>query len=233
MQHKQVLVVGHRGWPTRYPDNTLSGFLAAASVADMVEMDVRRSADGKLILSHDPTLVGESVHERPWSELAELDLGGGHHPALLDEVLAALPGVAAQLEVKNRPGEPGFEPDHRVALETAGRARDIDIVTSFNRATVDAVRRHFDQVRTGLAVDFPDSLDEVIDYCVRAGHTAIVPAAGLVDRVWVERAAGLGIEVYPYTVNDPGVAVELAEAGVSGIITDDPGAIAASVRGDT
>lgn len=225
--------MGHRGWPTRYPDNTLSGFLAASSVADMVEMDVRRSGDGKLILSHDPTLQGLAVHATPWSELAELDLGGGHHPALLDEVLASLPGVGAQLEVKNIPGEPGFEPDHRVALEAAERSRDIDIVTSFNRATVEAVRHQFEEVRTGLAVDFPDSIDEVIDYCVRAGHTAIVPAAGLVDQPWVERATGLGIEVYPYTVNDPDVAVELADAGVSGIITDDPGTIASFVRGDT
>lgn len=225
--------MGHRGWPTRYPDNTLSGFLAAASVADMVEMDVRRSGDGKLILSHDPTLRGEAVHEASWADLAEIDLGGGHHPALLDEVLAAIPGVGAQLEVKNMPGDPGFEPDHRLALEAAERARESDTVTSFNRATVEAVRRHFDDVRTGLAVDFPGSVDEVIDYCLEAGHTAIVPAAGLVDEPWVERATGLGIEVYPYTVNDTVVAGELVEAGVSGIITDDPGAIASVVRGDT
>ncbi len=196
-------------------------------------MDVRRSADGKLVLSHDPTLLGVMVHETPWSELAELDLGDGHHPALLDEVLPAIPGFGAQLEVKNRPDEPGFEPDHRLALETAERSRGIDIVTSFNRATIEAVRRHFDDVRTGFAVDFPDSIDEVIEYCMRAGHSAIIPAAGLVHGLWVERAVQSGIEVYPWTVNDAQVALELVEAGVSGIITDDPGAIAPIVRGDT
>lgn len=225
--------MGHRGWPTRYPENTLPGFLAAASVADIVEMDVRRSGDGKLVLSHDPTLLGQMVHETAWSELAELDVGDGHHPALLDEVLAALPGIGAQLEVKNAPGEPGFEPDHRLALETAERSREFDIVTSFNRGTVEAVRRYFDEVRTGLAVDFPDSIDEVIEYCERIGHSAIIPAAGLVEAFWVGRARSAGIEVFPWTVNDAAVAAELVEAGVSGIITDDPGAIAPVLRGDT
>lgn len=195
-------------------------------------MDVRRSADGKLILSHDPTLVGELVHATPWSVLAELDLGDGHHPALLDEVLAALPGTPAQLEVKNIPGTPGFEPDHRLALEAAARARESDIITSFNRGTVEAVRRDFDDVRTGLAVDFPDSMDEVIGYCVDTGHTAIVPAAGLVNPEWVGSAVALGIDVYPWTVNEAEVAAEMVEAGVSGIITDDPRAIALVIRGE-
>lgn len=225
-------MVGHRGWPARYPDNTLAGFLAASSIVDMVEMDVRRSSDGKLVLSHDPVLGGHVVHLTPWSVLAEVDLGGGHHPSLLDEVLAALVGLPAQLEVKNDSGEPGYEPDQRLALETAERSRDSDIVTSFNPATIEAVRRDFDSVQTGLAVQFPPSVEEVVDYCVRSGHRAIIPAAGPVAVGWVESAALAGIEVYPWTVNDVEVATELVEAGVSGIITDDPQAIANVVRGD-
>lgn len=228
---KRVLVIGHRGWPTRYPDNTLSGFQAAAAVADMVEMDVRRAADGKLILSHDPFIGDLPVDATAWSELAEVDIGGGHHPALLDEVLAAIPGIPAQLEIKNAPGEPGFEPDHRLALETAERARDGDVVTSFNRFTIEAVRRDFPNVPTGLAVEFVGSIEETIDYCRQLGHAALIPAAGLVDG-WVDDAVAAGLAVYPWTVNDPYLVGELVEAGVSGIITDDPESIARVVRGD-
>ena len=225
-------MIAHRGWPTRYPDNTLAGFLAAAAVADMIELDVRRSADGKLVLAHDLTLGGLGVATTPWAELAEIDLGGGHHPALLDEVLAAVPETPAQLEVKNMPYEPDFEPDHRLALEAADRARPHDIVTSFNRATVEAVRRDFDDVATGLAVGYPDSLDEAVDYCMGFGHTCLAPAAGLVSGS-VEGVVRSGVAVYPWTVNDVDVAMELVEAGVSGIITDDPGRIARVIRGDT
>lgn len=229
---KRVLVIGHRGWPTRYPDNTLAGFQAASVVADMVEMDVRRAADGKLILAHDPLIGGLAVHKTTWSELAEIDVGGGHHPALLDEVLAAIPDVPAQLEIKNAPGEPGFEPDHRLALESAERARDGDVVTSFNRSTIESVRRDFPDVPTGLAVEFVGSIEETIGYCTEWGHSAVVTAAGLVDD-WVGDALAAGLAVYPWTVNDSDVARELVEAGVSGIITDDPESIARVVRGDT
>jgi glycerophosphoryl diester phosphodiesterase len=228
---KPVSVIGHRGWPTRFPDNTLSGFLAASAIVDMVEMDVRRSADGKLILAHDPLIGGLPVHATVWSELAELDIGRGHRPALLDEVLAAIPGIPAQLEIKNTPGGPGFEPDHRLALEVAERARNGDVVTSFNRSTIEAVRRNFAGVPTGLAVEFVGSIEKTLEYCTEWGHAALVPAAGLVES-WVGDALAAGLAVYPWTVNDPDVACELVEVGVSGIITDDPELIARVVRGD-
>jgi len=218
-------VVGHRGWPTRFPDNTLGGFLAAAAVADAVELDVRRSADGKLVLSHDPALGGLVVAETPWSRLCELDLGDGHHPALLDEALAALVGTPAQLEVKNSPAEPGYEPDHRLAMETAERARPGDIVTGFNPASLAAVRRVFPDAATGLCVTAAVAFDEAVELCLDAGHHAVVPDQSLVpERLHVE------VEVYPWTVNDPVRAHELVERGVTGIITDDPGLMADTLR---
>src|SRR3990172_3551604 len=123
-------VVGHRGWPTRFPDNTLSGLLAATTVADAVEVDVRRCADGKLVLSHDPDLAGYLVTAHGWGFLGELDLGGGHHPVLLDEALGALPATPVLLEVKNLPNQPGFEPDHRIGLHTTSKARPRGVVSS-------------------------------------------------------------------------------------------------------
>lgn len=218
-------VVGHRGWPARYPDNTLSGLLAASGVCDAVEVDVRRAGDGKLVLSHDPTLGGLTVSETRWSELAELDLGEGHHPALLDEALGALPDTPVQLEIKNWPTDPGFEPDHRLALETAERARADDIVTGFNPESLAAVRRVFPDVETGLCVPAGHALDEAVDQCLVTGHTALVPHLSLITM-----ELNVQVKVYPWTVNDPIRARELVELGVTGIITDDPGLIADSLR---
>lgn len=221
-----IEIVGHRGWPTRYPDNTLAGFIAVSAVASAVELDVRRSSDGKLVLSHDPVLGGHLVHRTPWSILAELDLGGGHHPALLDEVLAAIPETPAQLEIKNGPAEPGFEPDHRLALEAAERTRTGDTVTSFNRDTLKRVRREYPDVRTGLAIELPSLVDEAVSHCREVGHAALVPWAPLVTGPVPEDLA-----FYPWTVNDPHLGAELVELGVSGIITDDAAAMAAAIRG--
>ena len=214
------LVIGHRGWPQRFPDNTLGGCLAAAGVSDAVEVDVRRCGDGRLVLSHDPILGGHFVAETPWSVLAELDLGGGHHPALLDEVLAALPETAVQIEVKNWPGDPGFETDHRLALEAAGRARPGDIVTGFNPETLAAVRRVFTNVTTGLCIPSAFDLDDAVELCLDAGHGVLIPEFPLITE-----ELNVPLQVFPWTVNEPARVIELVELGVTGIITDDPGLI--------
>ncbi len=217
---KKNLVIGHRGWPTRYPDNTLAGLIAAAEVADGVEVDIRRSKDGKLVLSHDPVLCGLVVSETEWSELMELDLGGGHHPILLDEALAALPNTMVQLEVKNSFVDPGFEPDHRIALEVASRARPQDAVIGFNWESITVVRNRFPDVRTGVSSELPLTLSSVVDAARTYGHQAAIVEDGQV-------LAGLprDIDVFVWTVNDPIRATELAQLGATGIITDDPPAV--------
>ena len=225
------VVIGHRGWPSRFPDNTLAGFLAASSVAGAVEVDVRRSSDGKLVLSHDPELGGIGVADHPWSVLGEVDLGDGHRPALLDEAIAAIPGTSFQFEIKNMPHEPGFEPDHRLALEAADRARSGDIVTSFNWQTLAAVRRVFPDVATGVLVHGRGDIDLAIDECFDVGHPALVPSAFL-PTLGLARAVESGLAVYPWVVDDPERVIELAGLGVSGIITDDPAVVASALRRD-
>lgn len=215
------VVVGHRGWPTRFPDNTLAGFLAAREVADGVEVDIRRSMDGKLVLSHDPFIGPLVVAGHPWSSLSEVDLGGGHKPALLDELLGVVPELTIQLEVKNQPGEPGFEPDHRVALEAAERAREGDMVTSFNWDSLAAVRRAFPSVVTGALVGAAGDVDQAIDECLRMGHQALLPTNRMAAEALL-RGLEAGLEVFPWVVNDAERALELAGLGVAGIITDDP-----------
>jgi glycerophosphoryl diester phosphodiesterase len=222
---RQLEIVGHRGWPARYPDNTLAGLIAAADIADRVEVDVRRCGDGRLVLSHDAYLHDMAVAETSWAVLAEVDLGGGHHPALLDEALAALPDTPVQLEVKNLAFDPGFEPDHRLALETAERARPGDVVTSFNPETLSAVRRVFPEVGTGLITQAPIALGEAVKHCLDAGHATLVPHHSL-----VLEQVNADVAVYPWTVNDPSRARELAELGVTGIITDDPGLLGANLE---
>lgn len=223
-----IAVVGHRGWPARFPDNTLAGFLAAAEVADAVEVDVRRSGDGKLVLSHDPVLGDRVVVEHPWAVHAELDLGDGHRPALLDEAIAAVPGLSFQFEIKNMPHEPGFEPDHRLGLEASERARAGDMVTSFNWETLAAVRRVFPDVATGVLVDSRGDVDLAIEICNEGGHRALLPSDRL-PTLDIVRAVEAGMAVCPWVVDEPDRVLELAGIGVSGIITDDPGAVRAAL----
>jgi glycerophosphoryl diester phosphodiesterase len=224
-------IIGHRGWPARYPDNVLAGIAAATEVCDMVEVDVRRCSDGALVLAHDPHLSGKEVASSEWGELRTLDLGGGHPPASLDQLLASFPEFPFNLEVKNSPGEPGFDESHLVALETAARARPGDLVSCFFWPSLDAIRRHRQEVATGLLVDVGWSLEDAVDHAGTHGHVGVIPHWSLArdNPATVAAAAESGLQVVVWTLNDPEVAVELAAMGVSAIITDDPGLMAGSL----
>jgi glycerophosphoryl diester phosphodiesterase len=220
-----VKVIGHRGWPTRYPDNAIEGIAAAFGVADMVEVDVRRTADDRLVLSHDPLLSGLVVSDTPWEHLAALDLGTGRSPVLVPDLLLRFPGSRFNLEVKNWPGEPGFDPDHRIGTETAALARAGDLLSCFFWPTMDAIHDDFPGVATGLLIDSDGDLVRAVDHALAGGHLAIVMQwelalrSGAICRV----AADAGLTLIVWTLNDPAHVDELATLGVSAIITDDPG----------
>lgn len=221
---RQINVIGHRGWRGRHPDNSLPGLTAAAVVCDAVEVDVRRSADGKLVLAHDSTIGGLTVADTPWSILSEVELGGGAKPCLLDEALAALPGTPVLIEVKNAPGVNGYEPDHRIGLEAAAMARPSDVVISFNWATVESVRKTFPEILTGLNVGVLGSLDDAIDQCRDGDHRYLVPDADLVLASAEPLPGEFDVVVWsPRQVesDEPSLG-ELVSKGVWGIITDDP-----------
>ncbi len=228
----EISIVGHRGLPTRFPDNSLPGFLAAAQICDSVELDVRRSLGGKLVLSHDPTIGDLTVIETPWPILAEIDLGEGVKPCLLDEALAALPETPVLIEVKNSPAEPGYEADSRLALEAASRARLTDTIISFNWEAIERVRQNFPDVATGLNVGGLGNIHEAVSRCLDGGHRYLVPDVDLLLKsnetipydietfVWSsQRFRNFGFEID-----------ELVSRGVSGIITDDPESTRALTR---
>jgi glycerophosphoryl diester phosphodiesterase len=227
-----VKVIGHRGWPTRYPDNVLDGIAAALEVADMVEVDIRVSRDQHLVLSHDSVIGGLPVAETLWSDLAGVDLGGGFHPASLDQLLQRFPSSPFNLEVKNSPGGPGFDSEHGGALRTAAVARPGDLLSCFYWPTMDAIRAGFPGVATGLLVDSDWDVAAAVDHALAKGHVAVLPHWELALRSGpaCQIAAEAGLTVAVWTLNDPSRVGELESIGVTAIITDDPGELRRAVR---
>lgn len=220
----EIEVVGHRGWRLRYPDNTLLGLAAATRFSDRLEVDVRRAGDGKLVLAHDIEIDGKRVFETPWKDLGEVMLENGARPCLLDEALSSFPDTPILIEVKNQPGDPGFEPDHRLALEAAERSRAEDALISFNWRTVDAVRSHFPEVGTGLNVGVLGTIGSAIDHALEMGHAFVVPDVDLLKHWEGDLPKGISMFVWSTRLGESyeDLLDELASRGVSGIITDDP-----------
>ena|GEM_PF-1432597 len=207
-------VVGHRGWAARYPDNRLEGILAARAVSSMVEVDVRRTSTGELVLSHDP-------------------VDDDQHLVRLVELLAEIGDFPLNIEIKNFPGEPGFEPHHETGLATAAQARPFDLLTCFFWPTVDEIHRNYPDVSTGVVVDRDWDLELAATHALVLGHRFLVPhwSLALAHAETTKQAVGQGLEVVVWTLNDPGQVPELASLGVSAIITDDPGTMTAALEG--
>ena len=145
----------HRGSPdpaSGVRENTLEAFYRARLLgADGVELDVRRTADGALVVHHDPEIRGVGpIHELASDQLPE-------SVPLLSAALDACQGLDLTIELKNLPGEPGFDPDEVMAREVAdlvvasGR-RDTVVVSSFWPGSLGAVRQRRPQLATGLLV---------------------------------------------------------------------------------
>ena len=99
MRPNDLLVLAHRGYHEVFPENSLTALLAAAKVADGFETDIRQTADGVLVLAHDPTSPdGQLIEQRSYRELNPLFPDG---LARLDEFLTFVsPEAFAMLEIK-------------------------------------------------------------------------------------------------------------------------------------
>ncbi len=106
-QTRGVVAIAHRGEHLAHPENTIPAFEEAIRVgADFIEVDVRTSADGKLVLSHDATVDrctnGKGrVAEMTFEQLEALDAGGARIPSF-DQVLDLARGkIGIYVDVKN------------------------------------------------------------------------------------------------------------------------------------
>src|SRR3954447_25467665 len=76
--HRSPLRIAHRGMPRRKPENTLPAFAAAlAAGAQGIELDVHATADGVVVVHHDPvTRDGVEIAAARWSDLNRNDAPG-------------------------------------------------------------------------------------------------------------------------------------------------------------
>src|SRR5437868_4454617 len=94
--------VAHRGSPRQALENTLPSFAAAlANGADAIELDVHVSADGVVVVHHDPAAKGKEIARSTWSVLSALDLGNGARiPKLVDVLRLVGARATVYIELK-------------------------------------------------------------------------------------------------------------------------------------
>jgi glycerophosphoryl diester phosphodiesterase len=189
-------------------------------------LDVRRSADGVLVVHHDARadLVG-LLAEVPFAEIRAA------RPEIptLDEAFEACAGLLVNVEIKCLPWEPDADPDHAVVSSVAERVRrqPLDVVvSSFDLDTIDAMRTAAPEIPTGFLVHGVD-LATAAGLARDRGHAWLHPSrAALLETPdaahAVDAAHDQGLRVDVWTVDDPEEVRALAAAGVDAIITNVP-----------
>jgi len=234
------LILAHRGARQVQPENTLAAFETAVAMgADGVELDVHRSADGELVVDHD----GRHGELGALTDQA-FDRIRAAAPSIptLRETLRALEGAVVNVEIKNLPGDPGWDPtnevaDHVVAYLDAAidaDARSRLIISSFNLETIDRVHALAPDLATGfLTLATFDPFDALV-LAHQRGHVALHPhGPALADeratRVCAD-AHARGMTVNVWTINEPDEMQRLAHAGVDAIVTDVPDVAVSALR---
>ena len=250
-------VPGRHGWPLAFAhrgadnarENTLAAFRAAVERGyAYLELDVRTSADGELVVFHDETLDRTTtgtgpLSERTWAELSELlvvqdedgsRVGGGEPLLRFEDLLTAWPDVHLNVDLKDDAAAP-------VIAELLARhgAWDRVLVASFH----DSRRRHFTRAAgrrvamsggaaaiaamvlaapVGLAHWVGRRLAHIdcVQVPVRQGPIPIVTPR------FVARCHEAGLQVHVWVVDEPAEMERLLEMGVDGLMTDDVDALA-------
>ena len=240
-------VIGHRGNRAHAPENTIVSLQQALALdVDAVEFDLRVSRDGALVVMHDPTLdrttnASGAVSALTVAELRAVDAGanftndgGRTYPyrglgigvPAFDEVVETLRDIPMIIELKI----PETTELIRAAVKRHNLAHRV-VVAGFDSRTVHPLR----------GADFPlgatteDSIRLLPDAFLRRSappkqfQTVNIPPTWkglpLPFRLLSRSLKSQGIPIHVWTINTAAEAERLWEAGVSGIISDDPAII--------
>jgi len=219
LSRKPFSIVGHRGAKGLAPENTLKAISIALELGvDAVEVDVRATSDGKLILLHDEDFwrvagVKAKPREMTYDEIRSKIRIGGEHVPTLEEAIELINGrVGLLIEIKE--------------LETIDRIVDvlreyrfpewIALISFYEEALANVPK---EKIVLGLIYSKPPG--KIVE-AKRIGAKIVLPHFRLASRKAVNFAHRLGLKVVAWTVNDTSTLARTLENGVDAVATDYP-----------
>jgi len=225
--------VSHRTNAGTHAENTMAGIEAALDDgADAVEFDLRATADGDLVLLHDPSLLRTAGDPRAVENVSTEDL---RHLALIDtrtfEVAGVVPLLAEALDLLAGRAIPVIDVKAPVesalaaVLERRGRSpawawtNDLEAAVRLRKALPASVRVSL--IVGGDAVERHGAL-ALLDYASRMGLSGLVVEQDILSGLWVEAAETRGLECYCGNVTRSEQALRALRVGVRAICADTP-----------
>jgi glycerophosphoryl diester phosphodiesterase len=224
----EVLIAAHRGASKLAPENTMAAFQRAyQDGADLIELDVRASSDGELVVLH-----GADVHETTDGvglvsnltarEITTLSANAGfqgHYaiPRFADVLAWARDRIALMIDLKDLSPE---AIDYAASLVENSGMNDSVVMLSFDSATLAYVKSRQSRLLTSLLVDrlihkLPEFLASRAADMIQTSHLLWTSSSA-------SAARDLGIAVCVWDVDPPGAIERARELHADVVLTRDP-----------
>jgi glycerophosphoryl diester phosphodiesterase len=213
----RVVAIAHRGEPVGHRENTLPAFAAAVGLgADMVEIDLRRTRDGAVVVLHDQSLErlwgrAVSVGDVDLAEVAALGAGDVRVPTL-SQVLDAV-ALPLMVDFTRREVVPGA----LQAVQAAGALPRCLFVTG-NVAALQQLRTSSADARIGLT--WLDGPEPPLALLRELGAEYWNPWSGVLTPEGVAAVHAAGRRVSTWTVDSPEEMTRVLEAGVDAVVSN-------------
>jgi glycerophosphoryl diester phosphodiesterase len=220
LQHK-FFKIAHRGASAYEPENTLRSFILAFDMkADMIELDVRMSKDGHLVVVHDSTVDRTTngrgyVKDMTLAELKKLDAGKGEKIPTLKEVIeVGVKKTKFAIEIKER-----GTGKKTINLIKEYNLLDDVFILSRNREFLKNVKTLEGGIRTCLITVFSCT-------SINSGREsladAIAPFHFFISKGLVKEAQRSGLFLFTWVVDSEKRAQWMKDLGINGIVTNRP-----------
>lgn len=240
------LNVGHRGIPSKAPENTLEGSLYAYELgADCIELDIYLTTDGEVVVMHDGTTGRTCDKDLPvegstWAQLSELYVNKGYEnnetykncriPRLKD-YLDAFKGTDCRLFIEIKSTNPAIVPAMKALVEQYDMYGQCSVIT-FHTNIMEAMRKDYPEMSVGaLCSGYLDETDSdadmkgVMNFIGQTNATLNPSYSGYGENA-VRAALIRGIGVFPWTFRgDSSVYQNHFIWGYSGLTGDNPDAL--------
>lgn len=187
--------------------------LAVAERCDGIELDIHVTADGAIVVHHDPVLAnGAPIATLNLGKVRELPLPDGSLVPTLDEVMAATGPLDLFIEAKSLP--PTADGALLALMASDPRPTRLHVHAFDHRIIARLAKRDVALSLGVLSSSYPvDPLRQLTD----AGAKTLWQEAGLIDEALVALCRAAGVGVIAWTVNSVDEAARLAQLGVAGL----------------
>lgn len=233
------LVIGHRGFPAQYPENTMVSFMSAVDAGvGMIELDITLSRDSEIVVIHDDTLDRTTngsglVSDFTLQALRKFDAGSwfdkkfaGQKIPTIDEILDSLVNkVMINVEIKQTAtGSSSYVElivEKLLAVVEARDAKQRILISSFDPEILKAVTGS--QHHPEVALLLEEAIDEnALALAEGLGAMSIHSNVDTLDTETVNKVRARRFLVFPYNVDSEIKVRRAINMDVDGLFVDDP-----------